>query len=667
MMTEKDELQQDFKRILSVERGAYTALFEAKRLLEEEVRSMQTRAADAESAFVVELEQRYQAEKKLADAQARMATLEAERKSLQSEMETSRARYPAFGEFVRAQGTELGTTNAQESSERQWIQANLNDANRRVATYEGEKKAEGALAAKDSELQSQREKSDARIAGLKEKLTCVKEELAELDIENRNLRETHKQHLVEISELKTRIGRVKETFNKSKAEQDRQYDDLQSDYSELLNQYTEQTKVLAERDSALAQRDTTLAREIHKLQALTTENGKLQQTLAKLQATNKNLQSSVLRAGAEAKQELQKEANTERQNFEANIQALEKQNAELQKELNSVRIRSQELQMATDTERQSHETTMKIFQRAYETKLEAYDKLRAKLREEIRSLRTSLADAVRERDDPIESLNTVQPTWNYHHQAHSLDERAEQSDRSTRYSTRDDDDQSAEPTPEPHNLSERALYTRYMKSEFPVPANQPTLKDLEPIHRASGAQALDIFLVNNIHRQRRTLYCPKRSLWCGAPGAHVLVFAATCEYSKSGPTRMALNCGQQFDLFMNKGEMVYYVGIYEVLSLREVHPPGARIPTDVSRVAIVRGMGIHPGPEGKVNEKIRECYPDGDIRTECFGLRVIGFDHKLYENLREDLMSGDGDKKRKAGSEDLRNDGKKGKCKMQKV
>ncbi|KAJ6526058.1 hypothetical protein B0H19DRAFT_1084666 [Mycena capillaripes] len=743
--------------------------------LQLELRAMQTRAADAESAFSVELDQRRRAEKvrnlglypslytrdiqerdtiqderkksfinstatqrdlqmKLADAEARLATLEAERVRLRDEMETSRARHPAAGE--PAQGTELGGKQRVHigmlHTQVATLQANLDDANRRLIEQKGEKRAvEGILATKDLELRSQREKSDA----LKEKLSSAKEEVAALDIdnakldsENRNLRETHKQHRVQISELKRKISqheqsvikakaetlKVRQTAYETKVEQDHRYDALQSyaiyvthsqDYSELQNFYEEQTKAIAERDTALVQRDTTLAQEIQKLQPLTKENGELKETVAKLQTMNKNLQSSVLRAGAEAKQELQKKANTEQQNFEVNIQVLHTQNAELQRELDSLRTRLAELRTETDAERRCYEVTMKIRQRKYDTNMEAFEKEHAKLQEvgiqsanvanvendfqELRSLRTRLADTVRERDDPRRSLRTLQSLINNGFEetrrlsepgpvsriqllsgcvltrVSSLIVRLDILIKATVTRT-----QIAEPMHESDNnpqSEERALYTEYMKDKFPLPASQPTLNDLEPIHKTAGAHSLDIFIGNNIRRQRRGLHCPKRSFWCG-PGPHVLVFAATREYGKHGgdASRMVLNCGQEFDFFMTEGDMVYYVGIYQVLSLREVHPPGAEIPIDVSRAAIVRGMGIYPGPEGKVNEKIKDCYPDGEIRTECFGLRCVGFDRKLYESLRECFLSGAGAKKRKADSEDLRNERKKGKRKMQK-
>ncbi|KAJ7679427.1 hypothetical protein DFH06DRAFT_974390, partial [Mycena polygramma] len=175
------------------------------------------------------------------------------------------------------------------------------------------------------------------------------------------------------------------------------------------------------------------------------------------------------------------------------------------------------------------------------------------------------------------------------------------------------------------------------------------------------------------------LHCPKRSLWCSGPTGvgHVLVFAPTHEYNRiSGrwmqSSRMVGNVGQTFDFFMNKGDQVYYAGIYHVHSLRTVHPPGSQVPPDVvclsllspsqlsSDVPIIRAAGLYGKPDAN-NEKLSECFPDGKIKVECFALQCVGFDATLYRALRDRFLGGDN--KRKAGSEDLRD----GRNKLRKV
>ncbi|KAJ6518092.1 hypothetical protein C8R47DRAFT_6132 [Mycena vitilis] len=125
-------------------------------------------------------------------------------------------------------------------------------------------------------------------------------------------------------------------------------------------------------------------------------------------------------------------------------------------------------------------------------------------------------------------------------------------------------------------------------------------------------------------------------------------------------SRMVGNVGQTFDFFMNKGDQVYYAGIYHVHSLRTVHPPGSQVPPDVSPAAIIRAAGLHGKPDAN-NEKLSECFPDGKIKVECFALQCIGFDASLYQALRARFLSGEN--KRKAGSEDLQD----GRNKLRKV
>ncbi|KAJ7101855.1 hypothetical protein C8R43DRAFT_1047765 [Mycena crocata] len=127
---------------------------------------------------------------------------------------------------------------------------------------------------------------------------------------------------------------------------------------------------------------------------------------------------------------------------------------------------------------------------------------------------------------------------------------------------------------------------------------------------------------------------------------------------------MVANCGQQFDFFINQGPYVYYIGTYLVHSLRMAHPPGSKITSDVSPAAILRATGLST----HLKKKVTECFPDGEIRTECFGLQCVGFDQQLYDGLRERFKNAcgtaSGSEKRKAGPEDIRG---KGKAKSQKL
>ncbi|KAJ6576999.1 hypothetical protein DFH09DRAFT_1148951 [Mycena vulgaris] len=198
-----------------------------------------------------------------------------------------------------------------------------------------------------------------------------------------------------------------------------------------------------------------------------------------------------------------------------------------------------------------------------------------------------------------------------------------------------------------------------MKS-FPFPRDRPASKfdGLQPVHQIVGTRPLDTF-THDLPTSRRTLHCPKRTVWCGIDRVHALVFAPTHEYWYSSKqwvskTKMCSFVGQTFDFFVNQGTFVYYAGSYKVHSLRKVHPPGSKITSDVSPAAIHRATGLSLRSTAEVSE----CFPDGEIETECFGLQCVGFDHALYEGLCKRFKSGGGGKKRKAEAEDLRTDGR---------
>ncbi|KAJ7111747.1 hypothetical protein C8R44DRAFT_252605 [Mycena epipterygia] len=201
---------------------------------------------------------------------------------------------------------------------------------------------------------------------------------------------------------------------------------------------------------------------------------------------------------------------------------------------------------------------------------------------------------------------------------------------------------------------ERQLYRQFM-SNFSRPADRPAFTTLQPIHVVSNP--LEIFR-HDVPTRRRFLHCPKRTIWCFGERLHALIFAPTHEYwhrsnGWANKSKIDSFVGQKVDFFINQNGYVYYVGTYAVHSMRSVHPPGAKITSDVSQTAIYHatGLGQHE------REKVRQCFPDGEIRTECFGLQCVGFDHQLYDRLRERFKSGgDGTNKRKAGTEDLRDD-----------
>ncbi|KAJ7735511.1 hypothetical protein B0H16DRAFT_131839 [Mycena metata] len=196
-----------------------------------------------------------------------------------------------------------------------------------------------------------------------------------------------------------------------------------------------------------------------------------------------------------------------------------------------------------------------------------------------------------------------------------------------------------------------------------LPKGLPAFDTLQPIQKIGGSPF--IVFRHDLPRKRRNLHCPKRSLWCGPAGRHALVFAPTREYSPKSDqwtehTRMVENCGQTFDFYMNRGPFVYYVGIYRVLDLRDIHPPGAKITSDVSRLAMELAAGV-----SRHLHKLGEGFPGGVIQTEAFGLQCVGFDAELYDRLRARFTEADSPEsttgssmsnKRKAAEGDLRGD-----------
>ncbi|KAJ7082399.1 hypothetical protein B0H15DRAFT_440789 [Mycena belliarum] len=207
---------------------------------------------------------------------------------------------------------------------------------------------------------------------------------------------------------------------------------------------------------------------------------------------------------------------------------------------------------------------------------------------------------------------------------------------------------------------ERLLYAQFMKQfQFPADRQPNQFDELQPVHSIDSAKSklLDIFS-HDLPTTRRTLHCPKRTIWCGVGRVHALVFAPTHEYWYASDkwvnkTKMHSYVGHKVDFFINQGSFVYYAGTYKVHSLRNVHPPGSRVTPDVSEAAIHRATGLSL----RAKDKVEEFFEDGEITTECFGLQCMGFDWELYEGLCERYMSGGQvSKKRKAGAEDLRSD-----------
>ncbi|KAJ7206737.1 hypothetical protein C8J57DRAFT_1258389 [Mycena rebaudengoi] len=156
-------------------------------------------------------------------------------------------------------------------------------------------------------------------------------------------------------------------------------------------------------------------------------------------------------------------------------------------------------------------------------------------------------------------------------------------------------------------ISERALYNKFM-ARLPSPNRPIGFGALEPIH---AVPQLDAFS-HGLKTERQGVHFPKRSFFTHLDCIHALVFAPLHEYWDPAEKRdtfsnMGKFCSQTFDLFMNRGSIVYYAGIYTMHNLRGEHAPGSDIPADVSPTAIhhVARLG---------NRKMPDCFPDGKMK-----------------------------------------------------
>ncbi|CAK5266839.1 unnamed protein product, partial [Mycena citricolor] len=181
---------------------------------------------------------------------------------------------------------------------------------------------------------------------------------------------------------------------------------------------------------------------------------------------------------------------------------------------------------------------------------------------------------------------------------------------------------------------ERFSYIDFMDDTFDEPVDRAQFKEFEPIHDIDSEKPYDSF-IHEVPRRVPSLHLPKRSVWTSKAQVHALAFAPTEKYNFqmntwSPYTALQDRENQHFNLFMNKGEHVYYAGEYIVHSLREAHEPGSEVPWDISQAAIMRDMGLRSGQKNIVRNKFGTPFPP----TECFGLQCVGFDHGLYMDLR---------------------------------
>ncbi|KAJ7626184.1 hypothetical protein FB45DRAFT_1030480 [Roridomyces roridus] len=181
----------------------------------------------------------------------------------------------------------------------------------------------------------------------------------------------------------------------------------------------------------------------------------------------------------------------------------------------------------------------------------------------------------------------------------------------------------------------RFLYHKLL-SPFPTPANRPASNTLEPVYTITLQRTSRPIFKPDVHTPRPAMNFPLRMQWIGTNQVHALVYHPTHEYCAQShkwqrPTSLALSVGTDIDLFVNCGPSVFYAGIYTLHRTKEpTCPRELAIPPDVSPEAIAHAAGV----EGILSPRIRDCFPDGELKLECFGLQCIGFDEGLYNALR---------------------------------
>ncbi|KAJ7730075.1 hypothetical protein DFH07DRAFT_175822 [Mycena maculata] len=191
-----------------------------------------------------------------------------------------------------------------------------------------------------------------------------------------------------------------------------------------------------------------------------------------------------------------------------------------------------------------------------------------------------------------------------------------------------------------------------------TPSGRPTFDSLKPIDTTPSET-----FTQRLAATSGTLFFPKRTVWCSAQRVHALVFEPTHKYcyltnTWIKQTEMNLRCGgETFELFVTQGHSIYYAGTYVVHSLRTIHRTEFKTIPDVSKMAIYHATGLRPNEM----EKVKQRFPDGEVKAECFGLQCVGFSNELYEGLLRDRCTGgggggDASNKRKAEAEDLLGD-----------
>ncbi|KAJ7737810.1 hypothetical protein DFH07DRAFT_93289 [Mycena maculata] len=480
------------------------------------------------------------------------------------------------------------------------------------------------LKVKRSELRALREEKNAAEGGLKEELHVA---IKAAEGENLRLKQLLTSQRIEIDQLTHTAANDKTVLTKqtAAAEEERAGLVQESEKWSLELDSVKKQYIFLEAQYNFQRLDFVRLKEASK-----SDKTKAIKIIERLEKTIRNLRSSVLSAGDQVKEELQKAFDVER--------------SELKSELHATMVDNDRLR------------------RNFDVLTDEFNGLT----EHFNGLTGRFDKVTRERDDLFDRLRSLEAP------PRTIFERIEgssqsythelESGRSGLGKDEDETESRVEQQPVPKVVSakeERTLYVQFMKSfryTFDRPGKSFKFETLEPIRTLiKGNNFLD---KRDIPTKRRFVYCPERIIWCNpSHRVHALAFTPTHRYNQKTDKwtngsflKTCSGRDEMVELFVNQGPFMYYAGTYVVHSLRDLHPPGSKNPTGVCQLAMYRATGLHQNQA----EKLTECFPDGKIETECFGLQFAGFDHRLYEELRERFIAEGGSNKRKAGLEDLR-------------
>ncbi|KAJ6576995.1 hypothetical protein DFH09DRAFT_1276372 [Mycena vulgaris] len=178
-------------------------------------------------------------------------------------------------------------------------------------------------------------------------------------------------------------------------------------------------------------------------------------------------------------------------------------------------------------------------------------------------------------------------------------------------------------------------YRKYMRG-LPLPeTRQPA--QLEPVcYRAANVHAYLAQDTNTKSFLNHVLYLPERTL--DITDLHFVAFGPMHRYDRrskkwiEGSDLASLQGGTR-ELFVNRKELVHYMGTYACHDLRTICSDGSDPPSQISASEIADAAFGLPRLSGSA-QIIEQCYRDGKLKVVATGLQYIGFNHELYDSLR---------------------------------